>query len=149
MAFEAVRELIENIPLNQTMGIRVLEVREGAAVASMPERPEYSNHIGTPHAAAIFALAEAASGACVGGSFLAQMGSITPLAKEGTIRYRKIARGGLRASATLAQPMRDVQAALDASEKGIETRVLVELSDEQGELTTELEVTWYLKKRRS
>jgi uncharacterized protein (TIGR00369 family) len=148
MGFEVVRELIQNIPLNQTMGIRIEDAAAGSAVATMAERPEYLNHIGTPHAAALFALAEAASGACVGASFFNQMGAITPLAKEGTIRYRKVARGALRASAKLAQPVGEIEAALAASDKGVETRVLVELANEQGELTTELEVVWFLKKRR-
>lgn len=146
MSLDLVRDLIQGIPLNKTMGIRLDEVTSSAASATLPEQPAYANHIGTPHAAAIFALAEAASGACVGGAFAEHMGTLTPLAKEATIRYRKIAKGDLTARATLVEPVADLLAALPAAEKGVEAHVKVVVTDAQGVDASEVAVTWFLKK---
>lgn len=146
MAFELVRELIENIPLNKTMGIVLSEVTGETAVATLAEQAAYHNHIGTPHAGAIFAVAEAASGACVGAAFVEEMGRLTPLAKEATIRYRKVARGDLTATATLLEPRADLLARLPSAEKGVEAQVKVVVTDGAGVATSEVRVTWFLKK---
>lgn len=146
MAFELVRELIQNIPLNKTMGIVLGELTGESAIATLAEQAAYHNHIGTPHAGAIFAVAEAASGACVGAAFVEEMGRLTPLAKEATIRYRKIARGDLTATAKLLEPRADLLAKLPAAEKGVEAQVRVVITDAQGVETSEVLVTWFLKK---
>lgn len=146
MSLEPVREFIQNIPLNKTMGIEITAITRDSATATLREQPAHHNHIATPHAAAIFALAEAASGACVGGAFAEEMGRLTPLAKEGNIRYRKVARGDLTAKARLVEPLADLLAALPSSEKGVEAHVEVVVTDAQGNEATQVTMTWFLKK---
>ncbi|MEA4926907.1 MAG: PaaI family thioesterase [Syntrophomonadaceae bacterium] len=52
-----------NDPLGEYLGVTLLEVREGYAVASMEVKPELLNVHGLTHGAAIFALADVAFGA--------------------------------------------------------------------------------------
>lgn len=143
---QAARDLLESIPLNQTMGITFAEIGPGTCTAQLKSRSDLHNHIGTLHAAALFGLAEAASGAAVAAAFADKMGQVLPLAKEATIRYRKVAKGAVTAKAELLQKPDDLMAQLPAAEKGVEADVRVLLTDEHGTEATEVTVRWFLKK---
>ena len=59
-----------SVPFAGTIGVRYLEVGpEGAdgarAVVALPDAPAVHNHVGGPHAGAMFTLGETASGAVV------------------------------------------------------------------------------------
>ena len=71
------------------------------AVCVLPDREDLHNHVGGPHAGALFALGETASGAVVLGAFADQLGRATPLAVRADIAYQKLARGDVTATARL------------------------------------------------
>lgn len=148
MSFDAAKELLAGLPMNQTLGVTFDEVGLGTATAKLANKPELHNHVGTLHAGALFTLAEGASGAALLSGFADLMGEMTPLAKEATIRYRKIAKGAVTAKAKVVQPLDDVRKALAAAEKGVEVDVRVVLTDEFGTDATEVDVKWFLKKNR-
>src|ERR1700749_711815 len=92
------------VPYIAHMGIEVAAMSEGAAMATLPDRPELHNHVGSQHAGALFGVAETASGAAFVGAFAARMGDVTPLARSAQISYLKVARGQIEAKAKLGMP---------------------------------------------
>ena len=91
------------IPLVATLGIVIEEVTLDpiVAIAFLPDRPEQRNHVGGPHAGAIFTMAETASGAVIQALFSDLFKVATPLIMNGEITYRALALGAMRGVATL------------------------------------------------
>jgi acyl-CoA thioesterase len=65
MEFETVHRLMEKDRFAQETGIRLLEVREGYAKASMVVAPKHYNGVGTAQGGAIFTLADLVFAAAV------------------------------------------------------------------------------------
>ena len=104
MDYEAVRAgLQQAIPFNNHVGLEVAEVGDGRGVVRLPAADHLKNHVGSQHAGALFAAAEAASGGAFVGAFAEHMAGITPLARSAEISYLKLARGPITATATLAR----------------------------------------------
>ncbi len=138
------------IPLVATLGIVIEEVTLDPirAIAFLPDRPEQRNHVGGPHAGAIFTMAETASGAVVQALFSDLFTVATPLIMNGEITYRAIALGDMRGVATL----RDGRAELERvrSEVAAGSRpeffIDVEITSATG-VTGALLTHWTLKPR--
>ena len=144
--FEAIRkELSEAVPFARTIGAEYLELGAERAVLRLPDRPDLHNHVGGPHAGAMFTLGESATGAIVIGSFADLLGQYTPLAAGAQIRYRALAMGAVTAEATLSTPAADVRAALAAEGKA-RFEVAVVITDGAGTVTAEMSVTWALRR---
>src|SRR5689334_14518835 len=108
--YDAIRDLMpELVPFVKTLRLEYLELSEGRAVLRLLDAPEFHNHVGGPHAGAIFTLAESASGAVVIGSFEDLLPTVTPLAAGAEIAYRKLAKGPVTAEARLGRPADDVR----------------------------------------
>ncbi|MER8002159.1 DUF4442 domain-containing protein [Streptomyces sp. NPDC095613] len=136
--------LAATVPMVRTLGLEFLETTTERAVVRLPDRPDYHNHVGGPHAGAMFTLAESASGAIVLAAFGDQLGRAVPLAVRAEIDYRKLAMGAVTATATLGRPVRDVVAELDAAERP-EFPVAIALAREDGAVTGEMTVVWTLR----
>lgn len=91
------------IPLVATLGIVIEEITLDpiSAIAFLPDRPEQRNHVGGPHAGAMFTMAETASGAVIQALFADLFDRATPLIMNGEITYRALALGDIRGFATL------------------------------------------------
>ncbi|WP_214369294.1 DUF4442 domain-containing protein [Pseudonocardia sp. H11422] len=137
-----------SVPWVRTVGIEFAEVGPTRVVASLPDREELRNHVGGPHAAMIFGLAETASGAVGLAAFGATMERATPLVVSSQIGYRKLARGPLTAEAVLTRPADEVLAELDAGRRP-EFTVDVTVRDADGTETTTVSVVWTLKPNRA
>src|SRR5262245_66032977 len=81
------RRLAEIIPLNKLLGIDITSIGDGVAEARLPFRAEVTNHIGSVHAAAIFGVAEAASGGAMSGAFARDVLSIRPAAANANVTF--------------------------------------------------------------
>ncbi|MEV0004702.1 DUF4442 domain-containing protein [Micromonospora sp. NPDC050980] len=144
--------LLEAVPFARTLGIEVVEVAPEAdggvrAVVRLPDDPAHHNHVGGPHAGAMFTLGETASGAVVLAAFGSVLDRAVPLAVTATIGYRKVAMGPVLATARLARPPADVLAELDAGQRP-EFGVEVAIGTEDGVVTSSLTVTWTLRPNR-
>lgn len=98
------KALIEGSPgFASTLGLTIEESWRQRAVGRLDAGEHLFNHVGGPHAAAIYGLGELTSFALLLEVFgdLVEGGAV-PLVKEGTIRYSAIATGPLLATATLA-----------------------------------------------
>ena len=144
MDFEGLRAgLAAAVPFNGTLGIAYDELSRERAVLRLPDRPELHNHVGGPHAGAMFSLGESASGGIVIANFAELMGTVTPLAASAEIAYRKLAKGDVTATATLGRDRDEVLAELDGTGRA-RFPVHVTLADGTGE-TGQMTVRWHLR----
>ncbi|AYF30175.1 DUF4442 domain-containing protein [Micromonospora sp. BL1] len=144
--------LLDAVPFARTLGIEFVEVAPEAeggvrAVVRLPDDPAHHNHVGGPHAGAMFTLGETASGAVVLAAFGQVLDRAVPLAVTATIRYLKVAVGPVLATARLGRLPADVLAELDAGTRP-EFPVEVEIGTEDGTVTSALTVIWTLRPNR-
>jgi acyl-coenzyme A thioesterase PaaI-like protein len=143
--FDAIKQgLSQAVPLVRTLGLEYLELSAERALLRLPDRADLHNHVGGPHAGAMFTLGESATGAVVIGSFADLLGEFTPLAAGAQIRYRALAMGPVTAEATLAKPAPEVRAELASAGKA-RFDVDVVIRDEAGTTTGEMTVSWALR----
>ncbi|MGW2182514.1 DUF4442 domain-containing protein [Streptomyces sp. NPDC001732] len=136
--------LVATVPMARTLNLEFLETTAERAVVRLPDQADYHNHIGGPHAGAMFTLAESASGAIVIAAFGDQLSRAVPLAVKAEIGYKKLAKGVVTATATLGRPVADVVAELDEGRRP-EFPVVIEIRREDGAVTGEMTVVWTLR----
>jgi acyl-coenzyme A thioesterase PaaI-like protein len=140
--------MLAAVPFVRTLGLEFVAVRaDGAATevtVKLPDAEAVHNHIGGPHAGALFTLGETASGACVMAAFHDQLDRAVPLAVRADIGYSKLARGEVTATARLARPPAEVVAELDAGQRP-EFDVAVEVHRADGQVTATMRVVWTLR----
>jgi uncharacterized protein (TIGR00369 family) len=143
--FDAIAEgMTQAVPFAGFLGVEVISVGAGEAVARLPERQELTNHVGSQHAGALFTVAETASGAAFVGAFAERMGDVTPLAHSAEISYEKIAKGPIDASAKLGVDPAAALATLDAEGKVV-FPCEVELNDADGRRVATAVVQWHVR----
>lgn len=136
--------MADTVPMVRTLGLEFSETSAQRAVVSLPDQGDYHNHVGGPHAGAMFTLAESASGAVVLAAFGDQLERAVPLAVRAEIGYKKLAMGAVTATAELGRPVADVLAELDAGDRP-EFPVEVRISREDGAVTGEMTIIWTLR----
>src|SRR4029078_12734102 len=141
--------MLAAVPFARTLGISFTEAAlDGAGgyrvAAELPEQDSIHNHVGGPHAGAIFSLGETASGAVVMAAFGDQLGRAVPLAVRAEIAYRKLAMSTVAATARLNRSRAEVVAELDAGGRP-EFGVEVAITRPDGAVTAEMLVVWTLR----
>lgn len=136
--------LAATVPMVRTLGLEFLETAPERAVLRLPDRSDFHNHVGGPHAGAMFTLAESASGAIVIEAFGDQLFRAVPLAVSAEIGYRKLAMGPVTATAELGRAVADVIAELDAGGRP-EFPVHVAIRRGDGAITGEMTIVWTLR----
>ncbi|WP_328911308.1 DUF4442 domain-containing protein [Streptomyces sp. NBC_00234] len=136
--------LVATVPMARTLNLEFLETTADRAVVRLPDQADYHNHVGGPHAGAMFTLAESASGAIVIAAFGDQMTRAVPLAVSAEIGYKKLAMGEVTAVATLGRPAAEVVAELDEGKRP-EFPVAIEIRRGDGAVTGEMTVVWTLR----
>ncbi|WP_055479361.1 DUF4442 domain-containing protein [Sphaerimonospora mesophila] len=139
--------ILDSVPFARMLGISLDSAGSGTAVARMPDRADLHNHVGGPHAGAMFTLAETASGAAMLSAFADQLSKAVPLAKGARVDYRKLAMGEVTAAATLRADCAEVVAQLDEGKRP-EFDVAVEILDTDGVVVAEMTVVWTLRPNR-
>lgn len=135
------------VPMVGTLNLEWVSVGPETVVMRLPDQSAYHNHIGGPHAGAMFTLGESASGAIVLTNFGDRLDSLVPLAVEASIKYQRIAMGPVTATARLNRPLADIEAEIADGEKRPEFAVDITIADEQGSTTGTMTVLWTLKRR--
>lgn len=144
---ERFAEAVASVPILEAMGIRVVEVAPGRAVAELPPEPNV-NHFGVTYAGSLFSVAEMLGGLLSLATFdlEGELAGFVPVVKESTIRFRRPALGVVRASAEMA----DVEVARvrrEALESGKGEFVLeATLTDAQGEVVATTVGTYQLRR---
>jgi len=143
-AFDIGAFLIASVPMVRTLNLEYIEATPERAVLRLPDQTDFHNHVGGPHAGAMFTLGESASGAVVIAAFGDQLSRAVPLAVSAEIAYKKLAKGVVTATAELGRPIADVVAELDAGGRP-EFPVSVRIEREDGAVTGEMSVVWTLR----
>lgn len=142
------RQMTASVPFAGHAGISLTELADGTATASLPDRPELLNHIGSQHAAALFAAGETASGGAMAGAFAEQLFAIRPVVSDARITYEKVAKGPISAVAVTGRPGADLRAALAADGK-VSFPIAVTLSNTAEEVVARMTVEWHVSLKRS
>jgi uncharacterized protein (TIGR00369 family) len=132
------------VPMVGTLNLEFAETTAERAVVVLPDQPAFHNHLGGPHAGAMFTLAESASGAIVLTAFGDQLGRAVPLAVSAEIAYVKLAKGTVTATAELGRPVADVVAELDAGGRPV-FPVQVSVRRADGAETARMSIIWTLR----
>ena len=133
-----------SVPMVRTLNLDFTEATAERAVVVLPDQGDFHNHVGGPHAGAMFTLAESASGAIVMTAFGDQLSRAVPLAVRAEIGYKKLAMGPVTATAELGRPVAEIVAELDAGERP-EFPVNVAITREDGAVTGEMTIVWTLR----
>lgn len=144
--YDAMRDGLQAaIPFNTHVGLEVVEVADGRGVVRLPDGSHLHNHVGSQHAAGLFAAGEAASGAAFMGAFAEHLAGLVPLARSAEIDYRKLAKGVITATATLDADVAALLERLEADGK-VQFPVAVEMTDADGQVVAGMRVDWHVRK---
>lgn len=145
MVYEQIKkQAIEAVPFARHTGVVALEAGRGTSLAQLKQRPEVSNHVGTVHAAALFALGEAASGIAMAGAVAPLILAVRPVVAEARIQYLKPAQGTISAQGQVREEPDALVKQLQAEGKA-RLNVDVTLRDEQGTIVGEMTVEWHTR----
>lgn len=103
-ALAVTKAIGETIPFMATAGVHVEVYTPSDVVVALPDRTAVHNHVGTPHAAALALLAEAATGLVVA---LNLPDGAVPLLRTLSVDFSKMATGRVTARASLSAEERE------------------------------------------
>lgn len=135
------------VPFARTLGVTFTDLDHGRAVMRLPDNADHHDHIGGPHAGAMFTLAESASGAIVIGAFSDQFERAVPLIVSAQIHYLELAVGDVTADAKLGRGRDEIVAELDEGKRP-EFPVEIELNTDDGTVTGRMSIVWTLRPGR-
>jgi len=136
---------VTDLALNQLLGI-VAAPAGVAHLLEMPLTPQLLNHLGTMHAAAQFALAEAASAECLQRHFGAAAGQVLAVVRGVEVKYRRPATGDLRAHGAPDDHTREHLLADLAGRGRCSAVILIDLKDRAGTLTLHAKFDWFISR---
>ena len=132
---------VTELPFNRFLGIETAS--SPAQLLRLPAGAQYLNHLGTVHASAQLALAEASSGEFLLRHF-GSSGGVVPVVRRFESKFRKPANGAV--TSTVSVPTEALeQLGTDLATKGRAiVSVAVELHDESGAHTLSATVEWFI-----
>jgi acyl-coenzyme A thioesterase PaaI-like protein len=130
------------IPFNKLIGLAASD--DPRYLLMLPAGGQFLNHVGTVHASALFALAEATSGVAM----LDKLGGRNDLGavvRKVETKYRNPARGAVYSAATLAEDKALLLAEIEARGRGF-AHIAVELLDATAKPVAQFEFEWFVTK---
>ena len=137
---------VTDLAINQTLGMQVAAPGNGH-ILEMPESLLVLNHLGTIHASAQFALAEASSGEFLLRHLGETQSQVFAVLRTANVKFRKPAHGALRASARFADGAADSLSTELPSRGRVLTSVLVEVVDARAQITMTGQYDWFLQQQ--
>ena len=139
----AMKSSVTELPFNSFLGIQI--ATEPSELLRLPSGDQYLNHLGTVHASAQLALAEASSGEFLLRHFGSTEG-ILPIVRRLEAKFRKPANGAVTSTATAAPTaLEQVDAELASKGRAL-ISIMVELHDESGTHTLSATVEWFIQR---
>lgn len=130
------------LPFNRFFGLRHAPADSDALLA-LPESPDYANHLGTIHASAQLALAEATSGEFLL-RHLPTLDGLVPVVRRLEATFKRPANGALTARAKADEATLAALPAELARKGRASIKVHVEVLDASGVVTLTADVEWFL-----
>lgn len=132
---------VSELPFNSFLGIEI--AADPAQVLRLPAGERYLNHLGTVHASAQLALAEASSGEFL----LRELGGtegVVPVVRRMTSKFLNPANGAVTSTvSTPSESLEKLRADLAGKGRAM-IEVAVELHDESGAHTLSASVEWFI-----
>ena len=135
---------VSQLPFNQLIGLELAAQGSGFLV-TLPDAPQYANHLGTVHASALLAVAEAGSGAFLLQQFGAGVGYI-PVVRRVEAKFRKAASGQVRSRCSVKEDEL-ARWSVELSTCGrVIASIPVEVLDASGVVVVSAVVEWFIAK---
>lgn len=135
---------ITQIPFNKF--IEISHVAENKDILVLSFNDNMKNHIGTFHASAQFALAEACSGLALQKSFPYLENSVVPILRRSETKFKKPAQSKIIGKTTIGDEAAS-KFNLQIENKGrASITVNVEIEDENGNITMNGTYDWFVQK---
>lgn len=132
-----------DLPFNKFVGIK--RATDETQLLRLPIGGQYLNHLGTVHASALLALAEASSGEFLLRHFGSADGVI-PVVRRLEAKFRKPANGAITSTVkTPAEALSTLDADLAAKGRAL-VSIHVEVHDESGAHVLSAEVEWFIQR---
>jgi hypothetical protein len=136
-----VKHSVTELPFNTFVGIQ--GASDSAHLLRLPSGGHYLNHLGTVHAGALLALAEASSGEFLLRHYGSSTG-VVPVVRRIEAKFRKPANGAVESTATVAPgALHQVDADLATKGRAL-ISIAVELRDETGTHALSAVVEWFI-----
>ena len=138
---------ITKIPFNSFLGITKSD-GSGTSLLELHESEQLRNHLGTVHASAQFALAEATSGEYLIQKFqdIIEKVRIVPVVRRAEVKYKNPARGQLKAKASISDEIAGKVASSIEQKGRALIPVKVELSEKDDTITMSATLEWFVQK---
>lgn len=135
---------ITDIPFNKFIEIAVSDSDEMGLELEFKEN--LKNHLGTFHASAQFALAEACSGQLLQKQFPHLENSVVPVLRKSDIKFKRPAQSKILAKAAIDADSR-IEFETQLEKRGRATIVVsVEIKDHEGTITMSGTYEWFIQK---
>jgi acyl-coenzyme A thioesterase PaaI-like protein len=131
------------LPFNRLIGLEQLSPESGFLVL-LPPGPQYTNHLGTVHASALFAVAEAASGVFLLRQFGGTAPDFVPVVRRAEAKFRRPAQGRVRARSTVAADEIVRWKSELATRDRLSAAVTIEVVDESDAVVLSAVVEWFV-----
>ena len=136
---------VTELPFNNLL--RIHPASDAAHLLQLPSGDEYLNHLGTVHAAAQLALAEASSGEFL----LRHFGSaedLVPVVRRVEAKFRKPANGSILSTAhATPEALARLDAELSSKSRSV-ISITVEVYDELGAHTLSGKFDWFIQRKK-
>lgn len=132
------------VPMVRTLELEFADVSSTRAVVLLRDRPEYRNHVGGPHAAVMFAVAETATGAIALAAFGDLLDRAAPVPMSTSYEFVSVATGDLTATATVVDDLEQARRQFEAGSRP-EFDIIAEVAMADGTVTGRFRARWTLK----
>jgi hypothetical protein len=136
---------ITELPFNQFIGITASE-KDGTAL-TLPGEPRYTNHLGTVHASALLALAEASSGDYLLKEFAHLGFEVVPVVRRLEAKFRKPAFGAIFSKVNVAPAQREAFLSVLTQKGRALLEIMVDVFDEKDTHALAVTVEWFIAKK--
>jgi acyl-coenzyme A thioesterase PaaI-like protein len=133
---------ITDLPFNRFIGIARSE-KEGS-VLSLPNNLRYTNHLGTVHASALLALAEATSGDYLIKELQGIGFEVLPVVRRIEAKFRKPAYGAIYSKVNVAPEKKDEFMSMLAAKGRALLEIPVDVHDEKGTHALAATLEWFV-----
>jgi acyl-coenzyme A thioesterase PaaI-like protein len=136
---------VTELPFNCLLGIH--PASDSAHLLELPSGNQYLNHLGTVHAGAQLALAEASSGEFLLKHF-ASSDDLFPVVRRVEAKFRKPANGSIVSTASAApEALARLDAELSSKSRSV-ISITVEVYDELGAHTLSAKFEWFIQREK-
>jgi acyl-coenzyme A thioesterase PaaI-like protein len=136
---------VTELPFNCLLGIR--QASDSAHLLELPSGNQYLNHLGTVHAGAQLALAEASSGEFLLKHF-ASSDDLFPVVRRVEAKFRKPANGSIVSTASAAtEALARLDAELSSKSRSV-ISIALEIYDKLGAHTLSATFEWFIQREK-